>query len=363
MSSACKRIKLNQTIKWNPILAQEYLNTSFTFRKFLIGDIKEPKKLSNVVAKLHEIYPLKDYYAKFKRVKNLNFSKSTDTNEHKSFQILLCPKDEFFGLPKELEGILTDLNEYELPIDKILTKKQYELVNKTYWPMSFHLDKHIESLLDQNDKFFSDEQKLKYDFYMRVTLELAESLKVSSAALFVDPRTDVLVALGIDRRNKHPLNHSTIDALRNVSQRHLTELKNTNINQQVNIEDINKDLKIFLEEKIKVESDSKYAIIKENLNKNLNLNDYLCTNYIAFLTHEPCSMCSMALVHSRVSNVFYVFNTKHGYLHTSSRIHCLPNLNHNYEVFQAENFNLDSGCASYFIDEATKHKNFSDYHK
>ncbi len=34
---------------------------------------------------------------------------------------------------------------------------------------------------------------------------------------------------------------------------------------------------------------------------------YLLTSYTLFLTHEPCIMCTMALLHSRVKDVFYVF--------------------------------------------------------
>lgn len=69
----------------------------------------------------------------------------------------------------------------------------------------------------------------------------------------------------------------------------------------------------------------------------------------------------MALVHSRVTKVFYAFNTIRGYLHTNNRIHCLPSLNHNYEVFEVNDIYSDSGCSSYFTDESTKHKNILEY--
>ncbi|CAN6655139.1 tRNA-specific adenosine deaminase subunit Tad3p [Trichomonascus vanleenenianus] len=33
---------------------------------------------------------------------------------------------------------------------------------------------------------------------------------------------------------------------------------------------------------------------------------YLCLNLEAYTTHEPCTMCSMALVHSRIARLFYI---------------------------------------------------------
>lgn len=62
---------------------------------------------------------------------------------------------------------------------------------------------------------------------------------------------------------------------------------------------------------------------------------YLCTGYDCYTVHEPCAMCAMALVHSRIRRVIYcVPDKQHGALGGSFRLHGQKSLNHHYQVYR-----------------------------
>lgn len=61
---------------------------------------------------------------------------------------------------------------------------------------------------------------------------------------------------------------------------------------------------------------------------------YLCTGYDCFVVQEPCIMCSMALVHSRLARVVYCRgDAQHGALGGRLRLHAQRSLNHHYLVY------------------------------
>jgi tRNA-specific adenosine deaminase 3 len=63
---------------------------------------------------------------------------------------------------------------------------------------------------------------------------------------------------------------------------------------------------------------------------------YLCTGYDCYVLHEPCVMCAMALVHSRVRRVVYCEpDAQLGALGGRIRLHGQKSLNHHYLVFSA----------------------------
>lgn len=62
---------------------------------------------------------------------------------------------------------------------------------------------------------------------------------------------------------------------------------------------------------------------------------YLCTGCDAYVVVEPCAMCSMALVHSRIRRLVYALpSANRGALGSRYRLHTEPSLNHHFQVFR-----------------------------
>ena len=103
-----------------------------------------------------------------------------------------------------------------------------------------------------------------------------------------------------DYRVEHPLQHSTIVAIDHLSANSIYRRENL--------------LEDFLEKKTKEK--------------------YLLNGCSIYLTNEPCIMCSMALLHSRIENVFYFNrNLKHGALGSIYKLHSLKKTNHRFNVY------------------------------
>ena len=74
--------------------------------------------------------------------------------------------------------------------------------------------------------------------------------------------------------------------------------------------------------------------IDETENKQ-NGTNYLLTDLTFFITHEPCIMCSMALLHSRVKEVIYLYPmSQTGGCGGSVCLPTLKGVNHRFSICQ-----------------------------
>ena len=61
---------------------------------------------------------------------------------------------------------------------------------------------------------------------------------------------------------------------------------------------------------------------------------YLCNGCDAFVTVEPCAMCAMGLVHSRIRRLIYALPAAEGALGSKYRVHTVPSINHHFQVIR-----------------------------
>jgi len=119
--------------------------------------------------------------------------------------------------------------------------------------------------------------------------------------IFVDPKLDKIISVHYDKRGEFdPIKHSVMDCISQIASDELIRRKTLN---------------------------------------DVNVNNYLCLNYHVYTTHEPCVMCSMALVHSRISQLVYLKSSaKTGGIGKDSGhrelIHLSCALNWKFEAFQ-----------------------------
>lgn len=192
------------------------------------------------------------------------------------------------------KDIFQDFKLIKVPLSAPQTYQQQRACGEI-WPCKFAKSKYLISCIDGS--IFNEPEKLVMKIIVNNVIEYigkhrANQLKPCSIAVVF--RCNKIYGVGIATSeivDSNPIKHSamiSIDSVAtNAGSGHWKSKGGDNLQESIQRE-------LDLEESLKNHSlDSGFL-------------SYLCTNYDIFMTEEPCCLCSMGLVQSRIRKLFYL---------------------------------------------------------
>lgn len=279
--------------------------------------IVNKKETSRLIRELSDLYPLSG----LQHIKRVRACK--DKGSPHPLEVLVClvrdaPDIQAVSIDSLLLGGgakwdgLGEPFVVKIPARPPLTRPQFELASQR-WPTSFHEDKQVTVAL--RGELFSPQQKATMHRFMMSAVTAAEAARQlgmeAVGAVAVDPEKEQIVAVGHDCRGHHPLHHAVMVCIDLVarSQGGGSHCFDSYTN-------------------------CSFTSRKDPSGPEAGPQPYICTGYDLYVTREPCVMCAMALVHSRIGRVFYGAASADGALGTKFKVHSQRDLNHRFEVFR-----------------------------
>ncbi|SAM08548.1 hypothetical protein [Absidia glauca] len=276
----------------------------------------EPKYTSQLLKFTQKHLPPLEHLEHCKRIKRVT---SSETNELVLTAILcLCNHLDLTDLKQLAQQYDITIEPQQIGVPRYApkNKRQFEEWNPV-WPVTYREDPR------QDPKWTKDDLDTVED-HMRqlMTTGPTDDDGLNVYARIVDPKTNTVLAQASDTRHKgHPLHHAVMNCIDTIANKERQNKQTTNIDEskRKHLDDDDDDTQAA----------------------------YLCSGYDAYVTHEPCAMCAMALVHSRIARVFYSVPTETGCLGTLYKIHSHASLNHHYKAFK--NLLLDDPARTPFL--------------
>lgn len=241
--------------------------------------------------------------------------KKTEKNEgsHKgTFILTIIGSDLFLKSKDEVINLLhenvTTINASELNVYKLMvplcapqTKELAIEWSAKYWPTSWKGNPNHQVLLSA-DFVVSKETKIVNMLLDLLNERLRDNEKaVSNVSIIAKEipgsKEHEIICIAYDNRLLHPLKHSIMEAIEEVARKE----RNNRQNPFKSVEDENA---------------------------------YLCQDLLVYTIQEPCTMCSMALVHSRIRRVVFLKCHPKGALSTNYQMGDRDDLNWSYETWK-----------------------------
>ncbi|CAL7950690.1 unnamed protein product [Xylocopa violacea] len=393
-----------------PILSPDFVD-DLPLEDVYVGLLKQKKDTSIAIQSISAILPgfhhLKRCSSNKLLLAPVNTSGLSKETQTLSKECTLS-QDELKTLLKErgfnLSLLEDDFHVLKVPARAARTKVQAARASKI-WPLNFHPDPNVECLVDGS--VFTEHQLDLIEGHMRIALEAARLEAVgdsncNGSAVIVDPEDGRILAVAASKIDQHPMWHAAMLAVDLVAKlqgggawmlegklgRNASESKSSPSADQRETEDhATRETGIkrkYIEEaplcyptslfeiSLPKEEPLKCCVVRRGRSNNCSTKTmasegserieattaqkcgpYLCTGYWTFLLREPCPLCAMALLHSRVSRIFYgVANENTGLLGSKTVLHAVPGLNHRYQVWSGV---LERECRQVLQD--VQHRN------
>lgn len=240
-----------------------------------------------------------------KKIKPLDLSDYTHAKRFRKvavegtvvLQVLLCSatvmesKDELLEILRE--SFDTDLDAAKLfthaiPDERPMTKEQALRWSEDYWPLSWKGNPNQQDLITA--RFDLEREQMIID-------QLLSSGAMATILAKKDPATGHITVLHIatDNRKENPLHHSVMNAIAQHADGEKAHRASGDLLHQLG---------------------------------------YLCHDLLVYTTHEPCTMCAMALVHSRVGQLVYIWPSRGGAIELSHFIGDRRDLNWTFDIWR-----------------------------
>lgn len=212
------------------------------------------------------------------------------------------------------------------------TREQWQEWGQEHWPMVWKVP---EKTSMSHPPEATKEEEEYFKICMSRVLDLSPGS--SNAALIVNPAaftassfhpdSPAWVAGGV-HSDKNPLAHAVMEAVVGASVRD---------KKLWPISSLEEKKLASLEEDEGASSKRQKLEPPSMISPLVGSRPYMCTGYDIFIKREPCIMCAMALVHSRLARVIYCeSDLSHGALGGAMKLHSKKSLNHHYHVYLLE---------------------------